>query len=176
MAGSQVASSNESTKLTPIQAAGVLLALVVVIVIYLYMGFILGLAALFTGNLVLFYWASFDQFKLEALPATVVGALGGISNAALFALLPPVIGVVPGLAAGAALVLVAIYFILMGWLRLVFNNAYMLMINVVLIPSVLAKGGFVQMLAAVLFSGAFWGGLVLAGVWIKTRRSGLTRA
>jgi hypothetical protein len=176
MADTDVTRKDESAKLTPIQAAGILLGLVVVLAIYLYMAQILGLAALFTGNLVLFYWASFGELKLEALPATVIGALAGILNASLFSLLPPLIGPVAGIAVGAVLVLIAIYFILMRWLRLVFNDAYMLLVNVVLIPSVLAKGGFFQMSAAVLFSGAFWGGLVLVGAWIKARRSPLARA
>ncbi len=165
------AKGSDDPKLTPAKAAGVLLGLVVVLAVYVYLAHVLGLIALFAGNLVLFYWAGIDHFKMRALPAVVAGSLGGILNGALFALLPPLIGEGPGSLIALLILLGAIYFLILQWLPLIFNNAYMLLLNVALIPAVLGEGRFLEMSAAVLFSAAFWGGLVFAGARIASGRA-----
>lgn len=157
-------------KLMPKQAAVILLVLVLVLAAYLYLAHMLGLAALFTGNLVLFYWAGIEHFRLEALPGVLAGSLGGILNGALFALLPPVMGEGPAALVAVLVLLGAIYLLLLRRLPLLFNNAYMLQLNVALIPPVLTEGRWTQMSAAVLFSGAFWGGLVFAYGWGRRPR------
>ena len=165
------ANGGEDSKLTPAKAAGVLFGLVVVLAVYVYLAHVLGLIALFAGNLVLFYWAGIDHLKLQALPAVVVGSLGGILNGALFALLPPLIGEGLGALAALLVLLAAIYFLILQWLPLVFNNAYMLFLNVALIPAVLGEGRFIEMSVAVLFSAAFWGGVVFVGRRVASSRA-----
>lgn len=151
--------------------AGVILAgLLLLLAIYIAAGSALGLGALFAGNLFLFYWAGINELSLPALPAAVVGSLAGIANGALFAILPPLVGTVPAVAIGLLVLIAAIYILILRRLPLVFNNAYMLQINVVLIPPVLSEGKFIGMAIAVAFSAAFWGGLVLAGELVRRRR------
>ena len=168
----------DKSKLTPATAGVVLVILVVALAAYVSLAYALGVAALFGGSLVLFYWAGVEHLKLKALPSVVIGALGGIFNGSLFALLPPIMGEAGGALMALIVLLGAIYFLLLGWIPLVFNQAYMLLLTVVLIPSVLTQGQFVEMAVAVLYGGAFWGGVVLLGSWInnwRTQRAQLKR-
>ena len=156
----------DAGKLTHPKAAMVLLILAIALTIYLVAAHFLGLIAVFAGNLVLFYWAGIEHFRLSALPSVLIGSLGGIWNVALFTLPVPVIGEAMAGLIGLAALLAAIYCLLVGWLPIIFNQAFMLALTVTFIPVVMQEAIFVDMSIGVLYGGLFWGGLVVTGKWI----------
>lgn len=58
--------------LNPKQAALVLIALFVAVSVYVAIGIMFGLTALFAGSLLLFFWAGIEHFKLNALLPTLL--------------------------------------------------------------------------------------------------------
>lgn len=162
--------SHEETRRSPRDASIILAVLVASLAAYIMLAAALGVTV-FAGSLVLFFWAGISRLKLKALPAVVVGSLGGILNGALFALLPSLMNAGVGLLLALLVLVVALYLLLVGWLPLLFNQPYMLLLTVTLIPSVLASRQFIQMGESVIYGGMFWGGLVLVGVRVRAWRS-----
>lgn len=170
-AGSPVAPPPAPEHLPPLKALVVLLGFAVAVAGYLALAHTLGLLSTFAGMLLVFYLFACKSGEFRALPSALLGGLGGILTGALF-VLP---GIEPGLSAllGLAAVLVALYFMLTGFIPQVFNQAYMLLVTVATIPALMAPPQHVGMALAITLSAAYFGailgGLKLLGNW-KARR------
>ncbi len=146
--------------LPPLKAVGVLTGLVVAIVGYLALAHSVGILATFAGMLFLFYWFACKAGAMDALPGALLGGLAGVLNGALF--------VLPGLDAGMSTLLglivliVAIYFLLVGWAPLIVNQAYMLMVTVSTIPAIGAPPQHVGMAVAMTLAAIYFGAIVWA--------------
>ena len=160
------------TALSPLRALVVLGGVILALAGYMALGALLHVGPLFVGVLMLFYWYSIKGGETDALPGAVVGALGGVANAMLFAL--P--GVSLGVAAliGLAALALALYALLTGFCPLVFNSAYMLVITVTTIPAVLAKSDVFGMVEAIALATIYFGAITAGVRWATRRRAGLT--
>ncbi len=157
--------------LPPLPALGVLAGLVAVIVVYEALAGVLHVAPVFPALLMLFYWAAVKHLAIRELPGAILGSLGGVFNAALFAILPRVMGP-SGILVALLIVLVAFYVLLVGWAPVLFNNAYMLLLTAAGIPEVLGAGRFVGMALSILLGAAIFGAVVGLPLLIQRSRSG----
>lgn len=157
--------------LSPLRALFVLLGAVVVISGYLALAYFLGIGSTFAGTLLVFYLFAVEGGEIRAFPKSLIGALGGLATASLFAL-PGLDADLAGLA-GLTVVLVAIYCLLIGFVPILFNQAYMLFLTVVLIPAVLLEADFMDMLAAMILSGAYFGSIVWCLHTVNNRKTSI---
>ena len=153
-----------SPALSPLRALLVLVGLVALLAGYIALCIALHLAAAFAGSLFLFFWLGVEKGAPAALAPTLVGAVGGIVNAGL--LHPDIataFGLDPGVSAlsGLALLVIAVYILLIHKITVLFNQSYMLFVTVAGIPIVSGVPAFESMLqclflAAVYFGLIFW--------------------
>ena len=156
-------------RMSPGKGLVVLAGVVVGVAAFLGIGAALKLESLFAGFLFAFYWSGVQHGNPQDLPASVLGALGGLFVAYLLHALPPLLGG-GGLAIALGLILLAIYCLVMGWVPVLVNNSFMLFLTVGTIPVVSALNAFLDMGAAVLLAAALLGGLLLvAGVITRNR-------
>lgn len=120
----------------------------------------LGIAPLYAGFLFLLYFGSIKQGVPRELPAALIGALGGVSLAALLHILPAQFGTA-GIVAIAVLLFAAVYASLVGWVPLLINTSFMIYLTVVAIPAVQAQADFLGIAGAILLAAAFAGALIL---------------
>jgi hypothetical protein len=69
----------------------------------------------------------------------------------------------PGMVVALIGILLAIYALLMGWVPMLVNYAFMLMLTIATIPAVKAEAAFLGMACSVLLAAALLGALLLAG-------------
>ncbi len=155
----------------PPPLAGVAVAAVVVAAI---MGWValgslfLSETALFSGFMVLWYWAKVERLAMAQLPASVVGALVGIAVAwAMFYGATNYGGI--GFLAGLALLIVAIYLDIIQILPLFFNASTMLFSIVAAAPLIQLRIDWVELCLATLGGGIFFGSFVAAVMWLAAR-------
>ena len=160
----------DAAKLSPSKAAVVIVGLVVVVAGYLILGNLFGIAPVYAGILLVYFTFAIGRGEPGALPGAILGSLGGIVNAALFAI--PSID--PGISAliGLIVVLIALFCLLTGWLPLIFNQAYMLLLTVGTIPAILAQKQFAGMAAAVLLAAVYFGALIWMLHRLRARSAG----
>lgn len=141
-------------------AAVVTFGLVLVIAGYIALGSALGLVPLYAGFLLVWYFGAIDLLEPGALPAVAVGALCGTGTAYLLqqglALYGPA-GTLPVL----ALIVLALFCQLVGWLPLAINRAYMLYLTVMAAPLLQAQEDFVPVFAAIVVATIYFGGIAL---------------
>ncbi|OCC25567.1 hypothetical protein MB02_02740 [Croceicoccus estronivorus] len=95
----------------------------------------LGLSALYGGFLFVLYWTAFCHAQMDKFVPALIGSFGGLALAYGLQALPAALGAEAGMALALVLVLLAIYFIIMGWLPILVNNAFMLFLTVGTIPA-----------------------------------------
>lgn len=136
---------------------------------FIALGLVLGLTPLYAGFLLLWYWGSVDMVEGKALLPLLVGGCGGTATAWLLqygAVHGGLAGVVPVL----GLIVAAIYCQLRGWLPLLINRPYMLYLTVMAAPLLQAGESFVHVMAAIVAATLYFGGIVVAGRMVMTRR------
>ena len=152
-------------------AALVTLGLVAIIVGFVVIGVSAGIAPLYAGFLVLWYFGSIDNLETKALPALFVGALAGLATSYLVqygATHWGPTGVIPGL----LVIIIAIFFQLTGWLPLVINRAYMLYVTVMGAATLQLHEDFGQVALAIVAGTLYFGGSVFIGKTIAAKRAG----
>ena len=170
---SQAKPSHGHAPLSPLRALWVLIALVVILAGYLLLAYALHVAAVFAGSFFLFFWLGVEKATPATFPATLVGALGGIANAALFhAGVASALALDPGLAAlgGLVLLLAALYMLLTLKGALLFNQSYMLFLTVAAIPQLATVELFEGMVEGVLLSAIYFGSVFALLRFIGSRR------
>ncbi|MGC6328550.1 hypothetical protein [Rhizorhabdus sp. FW153] len=148
--------------LTPAKGLIVLLGVVVGVATYLAIGGALGITPLYAGFAFSLNFGGLKHSDPKEFPAALVGSLGGIGMAAALHLLPEQFGTA-GMVVALIGILLAIYALLMGWVPILVNYAFMLMLTIATIPAVKAEAAFLGMAGSVLLAAALLGALLLAG-------------
>ena len=149
--------------LSPLKGVGVLLGVIVAVAALIGIGMALELSALHGGFLFVLYWTGFCHAEIEKFMPALVGSLGGLAMCYLLKTLPVTLGGTVGMAIALGLVLLAIYAIIMGWVPLLVNNAFMLFLTVGTIPALQEGITLSQMARAVVVAAIYVGALVLLG-------------
>lgn len=149
--------------LTPLKGIGVLLGVIVAVAALVGIGMALELSALYGGFLFVLYWTGFCHAEIDKFLPALVGALGGLAMCYLMKTLPVTLGGTVGMAIALGLILLAIYALIMGWVPLLVNNAFMLFLTVGTIPALQEGITLSQMARAVVVAAIYVGGLVLLG-------------
>lgn len=169
-----MASPIDSTALqlgpTPLKGLLILIAVLVVIAAFVAMTAALGLHNGWVGTLFLLYWGGIDQARITRLLPDALGALAGLGMGYLLWRLPAQLGGV-GVAVFVGVVVLATYFLIMGWLPVVINLTTMLFLSVSAIPQV--QGGFnvVDLLLSLAIGVTFFGILAWLGSVLGQRKS-----
>jgi hypothetical protein len=153
-------SKGDAAHPTPKAGLGVLAAVVVVLGIFVALMMGLGIGDVWVSFLFLLYWSGFEQGKFEKLPESVVGAVVGLAIAWGLKALPASLGTA-GLVIIGAVILAAIYCLIVGWLRILVNYSTMLFLTVGTVPVVQAAMVFPAVLfplgiGVVYFAGVAW--------------------
>lgn len=156
------AAAQNQPALTPVKGVGVLLAVIVAVAALVAIGMALELSALYGGFLFVLYWTGLCHADTTKFVPSVIGSLGGLTLAYALKTLPVMMGPA-GMALALALVLLAIYAIIMGWVPVLVNNAFMLFLTVGTIPALQEGVTLSQMARAVVVAAIYVGLLVLVG-------------
>jgi hypothetical protein len=149
----------------------VTLGLLAVIGGYIAIGVAAGIAPLYAGFLILWYFGSVDNLESKSLPALFLGALAGLATSWLVQYGAGhwgTFGALPGL----AIIIVAIVFQLAGWLPLVINRAYMLYVTVMGAVTLQLHEDFGQVALAIVAGTLYFGGIVYLGKLVMAKRAG----
>lgn len=155
--------------LHPVKGLGVLLGVIVAVAALVAIGMALELSALYGGFLFVLYWTGFCHADVSKFVPAVVGSLGGLLLAYALKAVPLMLGGPVGMALALALVLLAIYAIIMGWVPVLVNNAFMLFLTVGTIPALQQDVTLSQMARAVVVAAIYVGVLVFAGKKLAAR-------
>lgn len=144
--------------------SGVLLLIVALAAIagFAALGSALGLAPLYAGFLLVWYWSTVDKLDFKRAPATVFGAIGGAATAWIYQLVTQT-GSTVGLVAFLLLIVAAIFIQIMNYLPFLINASYMLFLTVGGAPLIQGGEKFEKFTLAILISAIYFGGLIFVG-------------
>jgi len=165
-------STGNSHRLTPGKGLIILFFVVIGVAAYIAAGSALGIEPLYAGFAFSLYFGGIKHSDPQEFPAALMGSLGGLLTAALLHILPEHFGSA-GMAVALLVILAAIYALLMGWVPVLVNYGYMLMLTIATIPAVKEEAAFVGMACSILLAAALMGALLLAGRF-AARRTGTT--
>jgi hypothetical protein len=151
------------------KAAMITLAVVVVIAAYLGLTFVLGIKQYWVGFVFLSQWGLMEQCRTDRLPHSIGGAVAGTLIAFTPSQLPLLLGATPGLVVMLAIMLWAIYAIVIGWLPLLINPAAMIFLTVITIPEIVAGAAPLAIMEGLAAGVIFFGGIGLIGTAIARR-------
>lgn len=157
------ANASGAAGLSPLKGLGVLLGVIVAVAALVGIGMALELSALYGGFLFVLYWTGFCHAEIDKFLPAVVGSLGGLVLAYALKALPVMLGGSAGMVLALLLILLAIYAIIMGWVPMLVNNAFMLFLTVGTIPALQQDVTLSQMARAVVIAAVYVGALVLLG-------------
>lgn len=158
-----------STVLAPGKAAVALLLMVLIFGVYIAGALALGFSASYAGFVFLTYWAGFRNTENSEFVPGLVGSLGALATCWLLQILPENMGAA-GYAPPMALILFAIFCLMCGWLPILFNMGFMLMLTVGSIAPLSATHPFFDMAACTVLGAAYFGGIKLAVQGYSRRR------
>jgi len=165
-------SAGESHRLTLGKGLIILVFVVLGVAAYIAVGSALGIEPLYAGFAFSLYFGGIKHSDPQEFPAALVGALGGLLTAALLHILPEHFGTV-GMAGALLVILAAILALLMGWVPILVNYSFMLMLTIATIPAVKEEANFIGMAGSILLAAALMGALLLPGV-LAARKSRTT--
>ncbi|GAB3115420.1 hypothetical protein G8770_08750 [Aestuariicella hydrocarbonica] len=167
--------SNETTAthaqpaMTPLIALATVIGVVVVIAVFLAVCHVLGITEYWAGFLFVLYWGMIEKVEVSRLPATIVGGVVGL----LLGFATPLLTGVMGEAAGLVflvIVLVVIFCMLMGWLKIAINAMTMIFLTVATIPAVAEQVAPFNAMAGFATGVVFFAGFICAGKALKARK------
>lgn len=161
--------------MTPLKGLLVLLGIVVVVAGFIALNTALGIHEFWTGFLFLLYWAGIEHVAWDKLAACVVGAVVGLLMAWLLFALPGWLGETGGLVF-LALILVAIYCQVMGWLPMAVNLTTMLFLTAGTIPAVQSEVNFSHAFISLGLALVYFISLVWIGRRLMARKAAPTAA
>ncbi|AZI35145.1 hypothetical protein NT2_08_01260 [Caenibius tardaugens NBRC 16725] len=156
--------------LTPAKGFAVLIGVIVAVAALIGIGVALELSALYAGFLFALYWTGLCHADFKQFVPALVGSLGGLGLAYGLSALPVALGGA-GMALALALVLLAIYAIIMGWVPVLVNNAFMLFLTVGSIPVLHEQTTLGAMAWAVVVAAVYLGALVMLGKKLAARQA-----
>lgn len=159
------ASTTEETAMSPLVAVGVLLGVIVVVAGYLFLAGSLGVAEFWAGFLFLLYWAGIEHMDMETLPSSIVGGFFGIFLAFLSHEMAALVGLDQntGMMVFLGVLLVVIFFQILGKLTIAINMMTMLYLTVGTIPAIQENTTAVGMASALALAIVYFCGLIWAG-------------
>ncbi len=147
----------------------VTLGVVLVIIGFIALGATLGLVPLYAGFLILWYFAGIDLMEPGALPALLIGAVGGTLTAWLLQY-----GVANwgpwGFAPAVIIIIVGVFCQIKQWLEIAINRAFMLYVTVMAAPLLQEHESFPKVLMAIALATVYFGGIVIVGRKIAESR------
>ena len=158
-------SAAEEIPMTPKLAFGVLLGVIVVVAGFVFLTVSVGVVEMWAGFLFLLYWAGIEHVDMEKLPSCIVGGFFGI----LLAYLAHGMGALAGvdhntsLMLFVGLLLVVIYFQILGKFTILINMMTMLYLTVGSIPAIQESASAVGMASALALAILYFGGIAWAG-------------
>ena len=157
----------------PTLAFGLLILLGVLVAIagYIAIGQALGLAPLYAGFLLLWYWSTFDKLDFRAAPATIAGALAGVGTAWLLQAVTESASMT-GIIAVLLLIVSVLFLHIMGWVTFLFNPAFFLFLTIATAPLLQGGEDFGHVAAAMLLGCAYFGALLFVGTRLFAGGSG----
>ncbi len=150
----------------------VLFAVIVGIAVYIGASSALGIVSIWAGFAFALYWGGILHGDLPEMPSALAGSLLGIAIAAALHFLPILYGGA-GLAIALAIVVAAVYLLLMGRASFVIHNGTMLFLTIGTIPAVAESGDFPGMAASAILAAALFAGLGLTTRALAIRRKRL---
>lgn len=160
---SGAAGASSAAGMSPLQGLGVLLGVIVAVAALIGIGMALELSALYGGFLFVLYWTGFCHAEMDKFLPAVIGSLGGLVLAYALKALPLVLAGSAGMVVALLLVLLAIYAIIMGWVPMLVNNAFMLFLTVGTIPALHQDVTLSQMARAIVVAAIYVAVLVMLG-------------
>lgn len=153
----------------PLQGVIALVLVIAGVAFYLALGGLLGIVPLYAGFAFSLYFGGINRSVPSEFPAALLGSLGGVAVAAMLALLPAMLGPLGlGIALGA--IALSVYALIMNWVPMLVNYAFMLMLTIATIPALQSEGRFVGMAASILLAAALMGGVILIGGLLARRK------
>ena len=149
-----------AANLTPLQGAAVLAALMVALAALIGIGLSLELSAPYGGFLFVFYWVGMCHSNMKQFVPAVIGALGGLALSYGFRILPLEFGSLLGSTLALCLLALAFYVLIMNWLPILVNQAFMLFLTVGNIPLLLNETTLSAMALSVVVAAVFAGVLM----------------
>jgi hypothetical protein len=143
------------------KAALITLSVVVVIAAYLGLAMLLGIKEYWVGFLFLSQWGLMEQCKVARLPQSIGGAVAGTLIAFTPSQLPLLLGTTPGLIVMLAIMLWAIYAMVIGWLPLIINAAAMIFLTVITVPEIVQGSRPLGIIEGLVAGVVFFGGIGL---------------
>ena len=155
--------------MTPIKGLIVLAGVVVAVAALIGIATALQLSALYAGFLFALYWTGVCHTAMDKFLPTLVGSLGGLALAYALTALPLQLGATLGMALALGLVLLAIYALIMGWVPMLVNYAFMLFLTVGSIPELHGEATLGAMAWAVIVAAVYLWVLVTLGKKLASR-------
>lgn len=157
--------------MTPIKGLIVLAGVVVAVAALIGIATALQLSALYAGFLFALYWTGLCHADMDQFVSSVVGSLGGLALAYALSALPLELGSGLGMALALGLVLLAIYALIMGWVPVLVNYAFMLFLTVGSIPELHGEATLGAMALAVAVAAIYLWLLVTFGKKLASRQA-----
>ena len=155
----------------PGKAALIVLGVIIGVAIYIAIASVaLGLHAIYGGFFFVLFWTGFNHADPAAFMPGLLGALAGIGLGAALILFPFYFGTA-GTVAALALVLLAIWLLIMGRLTMIVNLSTMLFLTVVTIPEIARPAVFLEIAAAVVLMAVLLKATFLLFKLVSNRRS-----
>ncbi|SFR89628.1 hypothetical protein [Sphingomonas jatrophae] len=147
----------------------VLVGVIVGIAVYIGASHALGIVPIWAGFAFALYWGGMLHGDMAAMPSALAGAFLGIAIGAALHFLPILYGTA-GLAVALAIVLVAVYLLLMRWATFVIHNGTMLFLTITTIPAVAAGGDFLGMMGSAALAAALFAIMGLVSRALASRK------
>jgi hypothetical protein len=140
-----------------------MLAAIVVIAVagFILIGHALRLGPAYAGLLFFWYWAAIDKARFGAMPAALIGSLGGTCTAWLLQIFAHQHNLV-GLCAVLIFIVVAIFIQIAELMPIAINIPFMLFLTACGAPLLQERENFPAVLSAIVLSALYFGSIVLA--------------
>lgn len=161
-------STNTAPAMTPLKALITLVGVAAVITVFLVICHFLNITQYWPGFMFILYWGMIEKVDTKKLPDCAIGGVVGILAAYSAPLLAGSMGEASGLVF-LGIILVIIFCMLMGWLKVAINAMTMIFITIGTIPAVAEHTSAWNALAGFAAGVVFFGGLISAGKALKEK-------
>ena len=161
-------SSQAPSPPTPAVGVAILLILIVAGVSFIYVNSLLHLTDFWAGFLFLTYWMAAEQVQPGAFVSSAVGAVVGLLVALGLQMLPHLYGNV-GEAVAVVIMLVAIYFQIVGWVKVAFNFSTMIFLTAGAAVPIQAHTDVINALKSLGLGIVFFGAVVMGAQKLAAR-------
>lgn len=148
----------------------ILLIVVAAVVGWIAIGASLHLSSFYASFLFVWYWSTVEKLDFKKFVPSMIGAMLGIACAWSLHALPAALGT-NGIILAIAIILAALYLVIIDRLPFAFNPALTLYLTVVAAPALLETSDFRELALATLLAGGFFGIVIFALMFIASKLS-----